>query len=155
MSFGSPASGPAARRIAADAPCPCGSGVEFAGCCSPLLQGEPSTSAERLMRSRYTAFALGDAAHLERTWHPRTRPQRVEPDAALEWTGLRIVATEAGGASDVAGVVEFVASWAEPDGTTGALHERSAFARRGGRWLYVEGEVDGAGPADPGPVRRA
>ena len=30
------------------------------------------------MRSRYTAFALGDAGHLWRTWHPRTRPPAVE-----------------------------------------------------------------------------
>ncbi len=42
------------------------------------------------MRSRYTAFALGDADHLWRTWHPRTRPPAVEA-GRLEWTGLEVL----------------------------------------------------------------
>ncbi|MEB4613424.1 YchJ family metal-binding protein, partial [Leucobacter sp. M11] len=45
--------------------CPCGSGSPFAGCCAPLLSGErQAQSAEQLMRSRFTAFAVGDAEYL-------------------------------------------------------------------------------------------
>ena len=40
------------------------------------------------MRSRYTAFAVGDADHLFRTWHPRTRPDDVAVDPATSWLGL-------------------------------------------------------------------
>ena len=32
------------------------------------------------MRSRYSAFALGLGDYLWRTWHPRTRPERVSLD---------------------------------------------------------------------------
>ena len=46
---------------------------------------------------------------------------------------------EDGGAQDVTGVVEFRA---HDDGATGprTLHEASRFARRAGRWVYVDGD---------------
>lgn len=122
--------------------CPCDTGLPYAGCCGPLIAGERSAAtAEELMRSRYTAFALGDQAYLVRTWHPRTRPERVGLDPATRWTGLTVVRTERGGAADDDGVVEFVATWTQPPaGTRGELHEVSRFARRAGRWLYLDGE---------------
>lgn len=83
------------------------------------------------MRSRYSAFALGELDYLVRTWHPRTRPADLElPDR--QWRGLRIIDTVAGGPQDETGVVEFVASYAG-----GEQHERSTFTRCGGRWLYL------------------
>lgn len=92
------------------------------------------------MRSRYTAFTKGNVDHLVRSWHPRTRPKNltVEP---TNWTGLRIVSTTDGGPQDDHGVVEFIASWREPDGGVASMHEVSRFARRGGRWVYVDGDV--------------
>ncbi|HEX8496958.1 MAG TPA: YchJ family metal-binding protein, partial [Actinomycetales bacterium] len=55
--------------------CPCGSGAGYESCCCRLHRGEgvPAT-AEQLMRSRFSAFAVGDAAYLGATWHPSTRP---------------------------------------------------------------------------------
>jgi SEC-C motif-containing protein len=89
------------------------------------------------MRSRYTAFVRGDAAYLERTWHPRTRPDEVQIDPATVWVGLDILdAAESGDE----GVVEFRAHWRE-GARRGVLHERSRFARRSGRWVYVDGLV--------------
>jgi SEC-C motif domain protein len=130
VSFGAAA----ARRAA----CPCGSGADVAGCCGPLLEGAPAPSAERLMRSRYTAFVRGDAAHLLRTWHPHTRPAEVRIDAATTWQALEII--DAGETGDTA-QVEFRARYRDADGP-GVLHERSRFARRGGRWMYVDGDVE-------------
>ena len=114
----------------------CGSGARFDGCCGPLLEGEPAPTPERLMRSRYTAFVRGDVAHLLRTWHPRTRPAELTIDPAMRWHGLDVVDTAADGDT---GVVEFRARWSDGD-EKGVLHERSTFARRGGRWLYVAAE---------------
>ncbi len=102
------------------------------------------------MRSRYTAFATGAADHLFRTWHPRTRPGTVDLDPSTRWTGLTVLRTVDGGPEDDHGVVEFVASWdgrgvrsAGPGGAgRGELHEVSRFSRRGGRWLYVDGDHD-------------
>lgn len=110
--------------------CPCGS-PSYDGCCGPLHRGESQAgTAERLMRSRYSAYVVGDPDYLWRTWHPRTRPEQVHQDPGTHWTTLEIV--EAGNE-----VVEFRAHFIDPGGPD-VLHERSLFARRAGRWFYVE-----------------
>lgn len=144
MSFGAAASASSRDerfpRVAADHACPCGSGERFDGCCGPLLRGQPAPSAERLMRSRYTAFVVGDARYLAETWHPGTRPDDLELDPSQRWSGLEILAAEAGGPDDAKDVVEFRAHWAHGR-EHGALHERSRFVRQGGRWWYLDGNV--------------
>ncbi len=116
-------------------PCPCGTGLLLEACCGPLLAAERlATTAEELMRSRYTAYALGDREHLWRTWDPRTRPD--EPYLGEDrWTGLRVREVVGGGPDDDTGVVDFVATY---DG--GQLAERSRFTRRAGRWFYTGAE---------------
>jgi len=104
-------------------------------------------TAEALMRSRYSAFAVGDVAYLVRTWHPARRPNDLRLEPAMTWTGLEIVDTRAGGPDDADGEVEFRASWRREAGHggrepgRGVLHERSRFGRRAGRWVYVDGDV--------------
>lgn len=90
------------------------------------------------MRSRYTAFVRGDADHLWRTWHPRTRPAEVNVDPGLRWTSLTVRATVDGGPDDETGEVTFEARFVGPGGPD-RLVERSRFERRGGRWVYVDG----------------
>lgn len=92
------------------------------------------------MRSRYCAFVLHDDAYLLRTWHPATRPTSVSFDPALRWTGLEILATDAGGPDDTDGVVEFRAHFTR-SGEAEALHEVSRFRRQDGAWLYVRGRI--------------
>ena len=89
------------------------------------------------MRSRYSAFAYGDADYLFRTWHPRTRPVEVSVDPTITWTGLEVVDTVAGGPDDDSGEVEFTARF-ESVARAGSLHERSRFERRAGRWFYLD-----------------
>jgi SEC-C motif-containing protein len=140
-------SGESDEALRGDAPCACGgfvSGATFDECCRPLLAGERlATTAEELMRSRYTAYALADGDHLFRTWHPSTRPEHVDPDPWVRWVGLEVLDVREGGPDDEDGVVEFRARWVAGEGTThqrGELHERSRFRRRAGRWLYVDVE---------------
>ena len=92
------------------------------------------------MRSRYSAFAVGDAGYLARTWSVATRPADIHLVADQRWTGLNVLAVEAGGLLDDTGVVEFEARW-ERGGRSGALHERSTFVREDGRWVYVAQEM--------------
>jgi len=87
------------------------------------------------MRSRFVAFALDDAAYVLRSWHPDTRPARVEPDAGLRWTGLDVLEASGGGLFDAEGIVEFQARYTDA-GRPGALHERSRFVRHDGQWVY-------------------
>ncbi len=92
------------------------------------------------MRSRYSAYAVGDLDYVWRTWHPRTRPDALAPDGELTWTGLQIIDTVDGGPGEQTGEVEFQASYRNA-GCAGRLHERSRFAVRAGRWFYVDGEL--------------
>jgi SEC-C motif-containing protein len=126
-----------------DARCPCLSGETYGACCAPLHRGGRSAAtAEALMRSRYSAFAVGDAAYLRDTWHPTTRRASLELDGDQQWRRLDILAIRAGGPFDDAGVVEFAAHHRNTaTGERGVLHEVSRFVRERGRWLYLDGDV--------------
>jgi SEC-C motif-containing protein len=113
--------------------CPCGA-ASYDGCCGPLHRGEAqATTAEQLMRSRFSAYALEDTGYVWRTWHPRTRPDHVASGTDTHWTRLEIIEAEED-------VVEFRAHFDSPVGA-GVLHERSRFVQRAGRWFYLDGEV--------------
>lgn len=90
------------------------------------------------MRSRFTAFAVGDALYLLRSWHPSTRPSGLELDPDIRWTRLDIVQTVAGGPFDTSGIVSFEAFYRE-HGVQASMKERSRFVREGGVWSYVDG----------------
>ncbi len=123
-------------------PCPCGSGAPYAECCGRFHAGELhllAPDAERLMRSRYSAYVLGLADYLLATWHPSTRPVRLEPDPpGLKWLGLEVrrhVPQDADHAT-----VSFVAR-SKLGGRAQRMQETSRFVREGGRWYYVDGDV--------------
>ncbi|MGN6403787.1 YchJ family protein [Sinomonas sp.] len=119
--------------------CPCGSGDTYGDCCRRFHAGVPAPTAEALMRSRFSAFATGNADYLLTTWHPSTRPATLDLDEGTQWRRLVVVRTEAGGPFDDRGVVEFAAHYTNDDGATGVLRETSRFVREGGRWHYVDG----------------
>nr|WP_298942809.1 YchJ family metal-binding protein [uncultured Microbacterium sp.] len=139
MSFGS-AAARRGRRLPAVDPCPCGSGQDFSACCGPILDCAPARSSETLMRSRYTAFALGDVDHLLSSWHPTTRPETLELEDTWEWRRLDIVRAQDQGTH---GIVEFRAQWHDATAhTAGELHEVSRFRQAAGRWFYVDGDAE-------------
>jgi SEC-C motif domain protein len=137
--------------------CPCGSGKPFEFCCGPLIAGRPAPSAEALMRSRYSAFVIGDLDYLQKTSAGEAALKFNRTELALslagtEWLGLEILNTEAGQVGDDSGSVTFTARFRE----NGRLHvqgERSEFRRIGGEWRYVSGEV-AASPATAARVGR-
>ncbi len=100
------------------------------------------------MRSRFTAFAVGDREHLLATWHPSSRPATLDLSDSLMWQRLDILNTEGGPFDDVAHV-EFAAHYRSPPGTPveerikGVQRENSRFVRERGRWYYVDGDLQG------------
>ncbi|HET9518692.1 MAG TPA: YchJ family metal-binding protein [Actinoplanes sp.] len=125
----------ASRAVTDSSPCPCGLPRTYAECCGPALRGHAPSTAEALMRSRFTAFVLDDAAYVLNTWHPRTRPREVEADSQLRWERLEVLESSGGGLFDAEGVVEFRAHYRDR-GRPGDLHERSRFVRADGAWVY-------------------
>jgi len=113
-------------------PCPCGSGKDLDQCCRPYMDGSLSApTAEALMRSRYTAYALQDSQYLLDSWHASTRPESIDLDPALQWIRLRILNSNGNH-------VEFVASY-RLQGRAHSLHENSRFVFEDGNWFYVDG----------------
>jgi SEC-C motif-containing protein len=137
--------------------CHCGSDKEFDQCCGPFLTGEelPST-AEALMRSRYSAYVIEDYAYVLRTCHASTRPEDDEFDdqASVEWTGLEIIETEAGGEGDDEGTVEFIARYQASGGGVLGMHEKGSFVREDGQWFYLDGDLVKAPPVRSAKVGR-
>lgn len=135
--------------LSAQAPCPCGSDFPYTACCGPLhdgLDAEPPVHAatpEALMRSRYSAYALGLPDYLVATWHASTAPGDLDMPPT-KWLGLEV--RDAAMSAD-AGVVEFVARYRDGSGRAGRLHETSRFVREAGRWYYIDGQF----PAGPPP----
>jgi len=125
-------------------PCPCDLPATYDACCGRFHRGEAAApTAELLMRSRYAAFAVGDADYLRATWEPSTRPGRVDLDPDDRWTRLEVLATTGGGLFDTTGSVAFRAHHRD-----GVVAEDSAFRRADGRWFYL-------GPvSDPFTTRR-
>nr|WP_237464729.1 YchJ family metal-binding protein [Leucobacter luti] len=103
--------------------------------------GAVAPSAERLMRSRFSAFALGLPEYLLTSWDPATRPQELVLDGGVEWRRLFISDTTAGGPGDDTGYVTFTAIGRSDEGRV-EQRERSRFARGAdGHWRYVDGDA--------------
>ncbi|MEV4436908.1 YchJ family metal-binding protein [Streptomyces sp. NPDC049585] len=124
--------------VLATSPCPCGRQQTYAQCCGAFHSGSAAApTAERLMRSRYSAFVALDGAYLLRTWHSTTRPRTLDFDPDIRWTGLEILSTTGGSAFHQDGTVEFRAHY-ELHGEAGSQHELSRFVRQDGAWVYVD-----------------
>jgi SEC-C motif-containing protein len=129
-------------------PCPCTSKKPYDRCCGPFHAGSalPET-AEQLMRSRFSAYALGKVDYLVGTLSEAKRAGENREELAqycksVSCVGLKIVGKEKGGKSDDAGVVTFHASL-QANGRRTLHIETSTFAREGGKWVYVDGVVKG------------
>ncbi|WP_430332519.1 YchJ family protein [Rhodococcus sp. ACT016] len=125
-------------KVSNDDRCPCLSGEQYGQCCGRFHRGDADApTAEQLMRSRYAAFAVGDADYLLRTWHSSTRPTDLELDPDLVWRRLDVLQGTGGGLLDDTGTVEFVAHYTD-HGQRGSMREHSRFVRENGRWYYVD-----------------
>lgn len=125
--------------------CPCGrtdargKPMALDACCARYLNhSTPAPDAERLMRSRYSAFVLGDVNHLNASWHPSTRPADLALEPGVKWLGLEVRRYRIIDADHAE--VEFVAR-SRSGGRGHRLHETSRFVREDGRWFYLDGDL--------------
>lgn len=121
--------------------CPCGKGP-YAACCEPFHSGQAiAPNAEALMRSRYSAYALGLSEYVQATWHPSTRPAQLDLQQELaegKWLGLSVKQHKVLGNT---AEVEFVARYKPNAGPASRLHERSRFVLENGQWYYTDGDL--------------
>ena len=133
--------------------CPCGSGIALDDCCGKWHQGQPAPSAERLMRSRYSAYTLSLIDYLVATTLP-AQQAALDRDSMRAWSlgstwlGLEVEGSEL---IDTHAFVTFTARWHDGDGEH-RHRERSAFVQQAGRWYFIDPTVPlKAGRNDPCP----
>ncbi|MGI9273683.1 MAG: YchJ family protein [Endozoicomonas sp.] len=137
--------------------CPCGSGQPYPQCCGLYHGGEPVPTAEKLMRSRFCAYFLGNTDYLTATTWPR---QQAGLDKAaiqsraddVQWTRLDVIRSEAGQINDNKGIVEFRAWFTQPgDSEEQPYHETSDFIREDSRWYFIYPGIEAQMPARNDP----
>ena len=122
-------------------PCICGKSKPFAACCAPFLSGEKiAKTPEQLMRSRFSAYALGGyGEYLLSTWLPSCAHGLVASELSkptVNWQGLHVISSSQKGDN---GVVEFKAWFSASSrfDDLEVMHEVSEFIRIGSRWFYA------------------
>jgi len=125
--------------------CPCGSTLAYEKCCEPLIKGaSQATTAEILMRSRYSAYVNAEIDYLYATTHPDHRKGYDHEGTrkwaeSSQWLGLEIVSSR-GGEGDSLGEVEFIARFSD-EGVETAHHELGKFKKLDGNWYFTEGKM--------------
>ncbi|OIP99854.1 MAG: hypothetical protein AUK35_05790 [Zetaproteobacteria bacterium CG2_30_46_52] len=123
-----------------NAPCPCGSVYPYAQCCGQYHQGITAPTAEKLMRSRFSAYVLGLTDYILRSWHPSFRPSQSDMGGMqLKWIHLDILGHQSGQIDDDTGEVTFAAFYVA-GGKCKKLQETSRFEQINGQWLYRDGD---------------
>ncbi|MBB6241135.1 YchJ family metal-binding protein [Rhodanobacter sp. MP1X3] len=122
--------------------CPCGNQQGYKPCCSRVHEGAAASSAEQLMRARYSAYVLKREDFLLASWHADSRPASLNLAAqqpSPTWLGLEIRQQHSEDESHAS--VEFVARYRLGGGRAQRQHETSRFVRENGRWYYLDGEL--------------
>src|SRR5579872_2293225 len=117
--------------------CPCCSGLPYSECCEPFHLHFSAPSPLALMRSRYTAYALGKTDYIIRTTHPgnphydknRKQWERTLQEFCrqTEFCKLDILET-------TTDTVTF-AAYLRQGGKEWILQEKSQFRKIDGHWL--------------------
>ena len=123
--------------------CPCGSTLDYLVCCNPYLENKaiPETP-ETLMRSRYTAYTLGNIEYIKKTMHGKPLVNFNEQEAmrwsqSVYWLSLMVIRSWQ--ENEDTGFVEFIAGYLD-NGTVKTMHETSVFMKINHSWFYTDGK---------------
>ena len=130
-----------AMKITSTDACLCGSGLIYKNCCQILHKGGKAASPEALMRSRYSAYALGLAAYIMQTTHPDGTQYRADQaawkrDIDLFCQNTRFARLQILAARD--DMVTFRATLFA-NNLDVSFTEISVFRQHNGRWKYYSG----------------
>lgn len=123
--------------------CPCRSGLKYSDCCKPLHKGEAALeNALQLMRSRYSAYVLGDVSYIITTTHPKNFDYTEDK---ASW-GISILQFSHKTTFEDLEILDFSEEGDEAfvtfsaklsqDGQDTSFEEKSRFLKKDGRWLY-------------------
>lgn len=123
--------------------CPCNKTQLYNNCCKIAHNNiHEVITAEQLMRSRYSAFVMGNGDYLQQSQHSSTRPNKREAREiehwakSVAWIKLEVLQTSDGLENDTTGTVAFKAFYLE-NGRVEVIHEHSQFCKENGHWVYL------------------
>ena len=131
--------------------CPCGSKQPLYRCCAQIHQDYGlATTAEQLMRARYSAFVLNDIDFIIQTYHSSCKAQeqrqQILDAMQLQWFKLEIINVTDDNLNSKEAFVEFKARYVQ-NAKHQILHERSRFIKetvgQQSCWRYLDGNYDG------------
>ena len=138
--------------------CHCDLGTSYEECCERIITGKTlASSAEQLMRARYSAYIATEIDFLHDSLHPGSRDDfdfesTKQWAETSTWKGLTILATKAGQKNDKVGSVDFVAIYEDAENEEHRHSERSQFKRINDQWYFCDGQTivpDKVGRNDP------
>lgn len=122
--------------------CPCGSGQPYGACCGRYHAGALPETAEALMRSRYSAYALRLPEYIIETTHPENpdynpdhgawKKKILDFSTRTQFIRLEVLSAEENFVTFNAYLVQ--------ENKPFILHEKSRFKKQNGRWLYLSRE---------------
>ena len=127
--------------------CFCGSDYNFDQCCKSIIDGtQPASTAQNLMRSRYSAYVIVASQYLIDSTHISHRANYSKSDIEAwakksHWQKLEIIDCKKGLSDDSVGEVEFKAYYKDSKNTLQIHHEKSVFKKESGDWFYVSGTI--------------
>ncbi len=132
------------NKISPNTPCPCGSREKYKKCCQIYHKGARPKTALLLMKSRYVAYAIGDADYIIKTTHPDNldynkdkKSWKMSIDSFCKETDFLALEILDFLDGDEESFVSFVAQL-----SSGEMKEKSRFLKVDDVWLYESGEVN-------------
>ncbi|WP_426370394.1 YchJ family protein [Pseudocolwellia sp. HL-MZ7] len=123
--------------------CPCGTNIEYNKCCETIiLNNIEAKSPEKLMRSRYSAYALQNSEYIFNTYSKASQKkqslQEIDTWAKeTQWVNLDVIdASEYKVTSEP--TVTFEAIY-KNNGSFYKMREKSSFIKEDKTWKYVDG----------------
>jgi len=126
-------------KISKNSKCPCGSGKKYKECCYKWHKIGSAPNALLLMKSRYTAYAIGNAEYIIKTTHPSSPhfekdinewKNSIKEFSKSEFKKLEIIQFIDG---EKEAYVEFKAYIDDY-----VMHEKSSFLKEN-KWCYFDG----------------
>ena len=110
--------------------CPCHSGRRYKECCQPYHAGEAAPTPETLMRSRYSAYALGLVSYIQKSQIEEGNGEEIELFCRnTDFRDLQILSTDKQH-------VTFHATLFQGCHDV-SFTERSLFEKHAERWVYA------------------
>ncbi len=133
-------------KISSNSPCPCKSGKKYKKCCKPYHDGDYPKTALLLMRSRFSAYAIGLSNYIIKTTY-KTHENFKNPNWKSEidffsnntkFLGLKILDVKNG---EQESFVSFKATLLSKSNNDISFSENSRFLKEKDTWFYERGKI--------------